>query len=92
MRIKLTSIFVEDQEGVELVLEPSDNPAAKTCKKSLYEQGIPAAAFAVNSVQGEYARLKELSVEFVQEPTKMGETTQAVFDDTCGNLIQVYQV
>lgn len=127
MRIKLTNVFVDDQEsalrfytnvlgfekkqdvpvgqfkwltvvspeepdGPELLLEPSENPAARSYKKSLYEQGIAAAAFAVNDVQKEYERLKQLGVNFMIEPTDVGKARIAVFDDTCGNLIQVYQV
>lgn len=88
----LTVVSAEDPDGVELVLEPNNNPAAQTYQAALHEQGIPITAFAVNSVQDEYARLKELGVEFVQSPTKMGETTQTVLNDTCGNLIQLYQI
>jgi predicted enzyme related to lactoylglutathione lyase len=88
----LTVVSVEEPDGVELVLEPNDNPTAQTYQTALHEQGIPITAFAVNNVQDEYVRLKELGVEFVQEPTKMGETKQAVFNDTCGNLIQMYQI
>lgn len=126
MRIKLTSVFVNDQEtalkfyteilgfekkqdipvgefswltvvspeepdGPELLLEPSDNPAARSYKDSIYEQGIAAAAFAVSDIDGEYERLKQLGVDFKMAPTDMGDTKIALFDDTCGNLIQIYQ-
>ena len=64
----------------------------KALKKSLVKDGIPYTAFQVDDIQKEYARLRELGVEFSMEPTDMGMTTVAVFDDTCGNLIQIYQV
>ena len=127
MRIKLTSVFVEDQDtalkfytdvlgfekkqdfpvgqfkwltvvspeepdGVELLLEPSDNPAAKAFQASIFEQGIAAATFAVDDIQAEYERLKQFGVDFKMKPTEMGSTTVALFDDTCGNLLQIYQV
>jgi predicted enzyme related to lactoylglutathione lyase len=126
MKIKLTSVFVEDQEkalkfytevlgfvkkndipvgkfkwltvvspegpdDMELLLEPNDNPAASTYQKAIFEQGIPITAFAVEDVQKEYERLKKLGVIFTQEPTKSGMTTLAIFEDTCGNLIQLFQ-
>jgi len=88
----LTVVSPEEPDGTELVLEPDDNPAAKTFKKAIFEQGIPLTAFAVEDIQKEYERMKKLGVVFTQEPTKMGPVTQAVFNDTCGNLIQIYQV
>ena len=87
----LTVVSAEEPDGPELLLEPSDNPAARSYKDSIYEQGIAAAAFAVNDVQREYERLKQLGVDFKIEPTDVGKTKIAVFDDTCGNLIQIYQ-
>jgi len=78
-------------DGVELLLEPNDNPAAKAYQKALFEQGIPAASFGVDDVAKEYERLKGLGVTFTMEPTSMGPVTMAVFDDTCGNLIQIAQ-
>jgi len=88
----LTVVSPEEPDGTELLLEPSDNPAAKTFKKAIFEQGIAATAFAVEDIQKEYERMKKLGVVFTMGPTKMGPVTQAVFDDTCGNLIQIYQV
>jgi catechol 2,3-dioxygenase-like lactoylglutathione lyase family enzyme len=88
----LTVVSPEEPNGTELLLEPSDNPATKTFKKAIFEQGITAAAFAVDDIQQEYARLKKLGVEFTMEPTNMGQTTAAAFNDTCGNLIQIYEV
>ncbi len=87
----LTVVSPEEPDGTELLLEPSDNPAARSYKDSIYEQGIAAAAFAVDDVQREYERLKQLGVEFKMEPTDVGAAIVALFDDTCGNLIQIYQ-
>jgi len=89
----LTVVSPEEPEGTELLLEPNaDYPAMKALKESLVKDGIPFTAFQVDDIQKEYARLKKLGVEFTMEPTNMGTTTVAVFDDTCGNLIQIYQV
>ena len=87
----LTVVSPEEPEGTELVLEPNDNPAAKAFQSAIHKQGIPLTAFAVEDIQKEYERLKRLGVEFTMEPTKMGPETVALFDDTCGNLIQLYQ-
>ena len=127
MKIRLTSIFVDDQDkalafytgtlgfvkkqdvpvgqfkwltvaspeepgGVELLLEPNDNPAAATYQQAIFQQGIAAATFVVDDIQAEYERLKAQGVTFTTEPTSMGPTTIAVLDDTCGNLIQIAQV
>ena len=126
MRIKLTSVFVDDQEkalrfytevlgfkkhtdvptgehrwptvasaegsaDVELLLEPNENPAAKVYQEALFEQGIPSAAFAVDDTRQEYQRLIGRGVLFRSKPVEMGPTTIAIFEDTCGNLIQIYQ-
>jgi catechol 2,3-dioxygenase-like lactoylglutathione lyase family enzyme len=89
----ITVVSPEDLDGTELLLEPNaDYPAMKALKEALVQDGIPFTAFEVGDIQKEYARLKELGVEFTMEPTNMGMTTVAVFDDTCGNLIQIYQV
>jgi catechol 2,3-dioxygenase-like lactoylglutathione lyase family enzyme len=87
----LTVVSPEDPDGTELVLEPDAHPAAKTFKKALFEDGIPLTSFAVDDVRAEYERLRALGVRFHREPTKMGPVTIAVFDDTCGNLIQIAQ-
>jgi predicted enzyme related to lactoylglutathione lyase len=87
-------LTVESQEeppGVELSLEPNANPAAKTFQQAMFAQKIPLAAFEVNDIAKEYARLKGLGVVFTTGPTKTGPVTIAVFSDTCGNLIQLYQ-
>ena len=88
----LTVVSPEEPEGTELVLEPSANPAAQAFKKAIYEQGIPLTAFEVDDIQAEYERMKGLGVIFRSEPIDVGQATIAVFEDTCGNLIQIYQV
>jgi len=87
----LTVVSPDGPRDVELLLEPNENPAAKTFQSALWDQGIPLAAFAVDDIQLEYGRLKRRGVRFRGEPTKMGPTTVAVLEDTCGNLIQLYQ-
>ncbi len=87
----LTVVSPEEPEGTELLLEPNDNPAAKTFQKALYDQGIPLTVFVVDDIQKEYERMKKLGVKFSQEPTRIKPTTFAVFEDTCGNLIQIVQ-
>jgi glyoxylase I family protein len=127
MRIKLTSLIVEDQDkalkfyteilgfrkkhefpageykwltvvspeapqDVELSLEPNANPAGKAFQEAMFAQKIPLAAFEVADIAMEYERLQENGVVFIQKPAKMGPVTLVVFADTCGNLIQIYQV
>lgn len=87
----LTVVSPEDPDGTELVLEPSGHPAAKPFKEALVADGIPFTSFAVDDVKAEYERLRALGVHFTQEPVDMGPVTSAVFDDTCGNLIQIAQ-
>jgi len=88
----LTVVSPDEPDGTELLLEPNGNPAAQTFQKAIFEQGLPATAFSVEDVQKEYERMKEMGVVFHTEPTQMGEVVVAVLDDTCGNLIQLYQV
>jgi len=85
----LTVVSPEAPDGVELVLEPDEHPAARPFKEALVADGIPFTSFAVDDVQKEYERMTALGVRFTQEPTQMGEMTVAVFDDTCGNLIMI---
>lgn len=85
----LTVVSPDDPDGTELLLEPSGHPAVPPFKDALVEDGIPFASFGVADVQAEYERLKELGVRFTQPPTEMGPVITAVFDDTCGNLIQM---
>ncbi len=126
MRIKLTSIFVDDQDkalafytdilgfvkaneipageyrwltvqspeggDVELSLEPNANPAAQAFQASLFEQGIPMTAFEVDDIHAEHQRLRSRNVVFTVDPTDTGPVTIAIFADTCGNLIQIYQL
>jgi catechol 2,3-dioxygenase-like lactoylglutathione lyase family enzyme len=126
MRIKLNSIFVDNQDkalkfytdilgfkkskdfpvgefkwltvaspegpaDLELVLEPNANPAAKEFQEGIFRQGIPITAFEVEDIGAEYDRLKGLGVVFTMKPTNTGPVTIAIFSDTCGNLIQLYQ-
>ena len=87
----LTVVSPEAPDGVELLLEPVGNPAARIYQKAIFEQGIPATTFAVDDVQKEYERLAARGVRFTMKPTKAGPATLAVFDDACGNLIQLHQ-
>ena len=126
MKIKLTSIMVEDQDralafytevlgfqknneiplgefkwltvvspeghpDVELSLEPNANPAAKAFQEATLRQGIPLAAFEVDDIQAEAKRLKDKGVQITKNPTDAGPVKIAIFSDTCGNLIQIYQ-
>lgn len=85
----LTVVSPTDPNGVELLLEPDEHPAAKPFKEALLGDGIPATTFGVDDVQSEYERLCALGVYFTQPPVAMGPVTTAVLDDTCGNLIQI---
>ena len=126
MRIKLNSIFVDNQEkalnfytkvlgfkkskeipvgefkwltvaspegpaDIELSLEPNANPAAKAYQEAIFKQGIPITAFEVDDLRAEHERLKHLGVMFTMQPTDQGPVMIAIFADTCGNLIQLYQ-
>jgi catechol 2,3-dioxygenase-like lactoylglutathione lyase family enzyme len=88
----LTVVSPERPDGVELLLEPDSHPSAKKFKAALVEDGIPFTSFAVNDLDKEYARLKDAGVRFTQEPTEMPPVKLAVFDDTCGNLIQIAEL
>ena len=85
----LTVVSPDAPDGVELLLEPDAHPAARPFKEALVADGIPYTSFAVDDVQAEFDRLSGLGVTFVQPPTPMGPVATAVFDDTCGNLIQI---
>jgi catechol 2,3-dioxygenase-like lactoylglutathione lyase family enzyme len=87
----LTVVSPDDPNGTQLVLEPDEHPAAKPFKAALVDDGIPFTSFAVDDVQKEFERLSRLGVRFTQDPAQMGLVTTAVFDDTCGNLIQIAQ-
>jgi catechol 2,3-dioxygenase-like lactoylglutathione lyase family enzyme len=88
----LTVVSPEAPDGVELVLEPDEHPAVRPFKAALVADGIPFTSFAVDDVAAEHERLTGLGVRFTQPPTVMGPVTTAVFDDTCGNLIQIAQM
>ncbi|HEX9795091.1 MAG TPA: VOC family protein [Planctomycetota bacterium] len=77
--------------GVELLLEPNGHPAARAFQQAIRADGIAATSLRVDDLQREYERLVGLGVEFTMPPTSMGPTQVAVFDDTCGNLIQLHQ-
>ncbi|MFI6522181.1 VOC family protein [Spirillospora sp. NPDC050679] len=85
------TVAAPGQEEVELLLEPAGHPAVKPYREALIADGIPLASFAVDDAQAEFERLKGLGVRFVQEPLAQGPVVTAVFDDTCGNLIQIVQ-
>jgi catechol 2,3-dioxygenase-like lactoylglutathione lyase family enzyme len=85
----LTVVSPDEPDGVELLLEPDAHPAARPFKEALVADGTPYTSFAVDDVHAEHERLSGLGVAFVQGPTEMGPVTTAVFDDTCGNLIQI---
>jgi predicted enzyme related to lactoylglutathione lyase len=87
----LTVVSPEDPDGAELVLEPNANPAAAAYQQALFEAGIPLTAFAVDDIQQEFERLSSQGVVFTAKPAALGEVAIAVFEDTCGNLIQIYQ-
>jgi catechol 2,3-dioxygenase-like lactoylglutathione lyase family enzyme len=87
----LTVVSPENPDGTELLLEPDSHPAAGPFKRALVEDGIPFTSFAVDDVHAEYERLSKLGVHFTQRPAAMGPVTTAVFDDTCGNLVQIAQ-
>jgi len=85
----LSVVSPQDPDGTELVLEPDGHPAVGPFKRALVEDGIPFTSFGVDDVVTEAKRLRGLGVVFTQEPLEMGSVTTAVFDDTCGNLIQI---
>jgi catechol 2,3-dioxygenase-like lactoylglutathione lyase family enzyme len=87
----LTVVSPEDPQGIELVLTPDSHPAVKPFTEALVSDGIPFTSFAVDDITAEFERLRTLGVTFTQEPAPMGPVTTAVFDDTCGNLIQIAQ-
>jgi catechol 2,3-dioxygenase-like lactoylglutathione lyase family enzyme len=88
----ITVVSPEAPDGPELLLEPDSHPAARPFKAALVADGIPVTSFAVEDVHAEFRRLGGLGVRFTQEPVEMGGVTTAVFDDTCGNLIQIAKV
>ena len=87
----ITVVSEEAPEGTELVLEPAEHPAVRAYRAALVEDGIPVASFAVDDVEAEHERLVAEGVRFVQPPTDLGTVITAVFDDSCGNLIQIME-
>jgi catechol 2,3-dioxygenase-like lactoylglutathione lyase family enzyme len=88
----LTVVSSEAPDGVELLLEPDSHPAVRPFKSALVEDGIPFTSLAVDNVQNEYQRLQAHGVVFTQAPVDLGSVIAAVFDDTCGNLIQIVEI
>ncbi len=88
----ITVVSPEEPEGVELGLEPNAHPASKDFQQALMADGIPFTAFQVDNLESEVARLEAAGVEFVQQPTNAGTVSIAVFNDTCGNLIQLLEM
>jgi len=88
----LTVVPKDSPNGVELVLEPDAHPAAKSFKAALMKDGIPFTSFGVDDVEAEHKRLEAAGVRFTQPPVDMGPVKMAVFEDTCGNLIQMAEL
>jgi catechol 2,3-dioxygenase-like lactoylglutathione lyase family enzyme len=87
----ITVVSPEGPDDVELVLEPNANPAARAFQEAMLKQGIPVKAFEVDDLEAEHARLRDRGVAFTRPPTRAGPVSLAIFADTCGNLIQIYQ-
>jgi len=88
----LTVVSPQFADGVELLLEPSDHPAVGPFRAALVADGIPYTSFGVDDAQAEFERLSALGVSFTMEPMDAGPVTVAIFDDTCGNLIQIASI
>lgn len=88
----ITVVSPQGPDDLELVLEPNSHPAAAAYQAALLKDGIPATAFESDDVHAECSRLKQRGVVFTMAPTQAGPVTLAIFSDTCGNLIQVYQM
>lgn len=82
----------EDHQGAGLLLEPNDNPIYKEYQEGLYKQDLPVIVLGVDDIQKEYNHLKEKGVDFLSEPSKSEAGWTTVFDDTCGNWVQLHQV
>ena len=87
----LTVVSPEAPDGVELLLEPMGFAPARDYQKRLFDAGIPATSFGVDDIQAEFERLTAIGVKFIMPPTPAGPVTIAMFEDTCGNLIQIAQ-
>jgi len=88
----ITVVSPEEPDATELMLEPcGEHAAVKAFKEAMYSEGIPLAAFLVEDIEAEHRRLTERGVEFRSAPQRCGTESMATFDDTCGNLIMIYQ-
>ena len=87
----LTLVSPNQPDGAQLVLEPNGNPIAGDYQQRLFEANIPITMFGVENVQQTYDALTQKGVHFTVEPTTMGSAKMAIFDDTCGNLIQIVE-
>lgn len=87
----LTVVSAEEPDATELLLEPNNHPAASAYQSALYGDGIPSASFEVSDLDAEFTRLREQGVKFTTQPTPMGDSRIAMLDDTCGNLVQLYE-
>jgi predicted enzyme related to lactoylglutathione lyase len=87
----LTVVSPVDPDGVELVLEPNDNPAARSFQEAIFQGGMPAAVFQVDDIHKQYERITALGGVFTSAPAPMGPVTTALLDDTCGNLVQLVE-
>jgi predicted enzyme related to lactoylglutathione lyase len=87
----LTVVSPVDPEGAQLLLEPGMHPASKKYQKALHADGIPITSFSVDDIRAEHKRLTKAGVKFRAKPAKAGTTTIAIFEDTCGNLIQLHE-
>jgi catechol 2,3-dioxygenase-like lactoylglutathione lyase family enzyme len=87
----LTVVSPDGIDGVELVLEPMSFEPARSYQAALFEAGIPSTAFITKNIAAEFQRLKSLGVRFRSEPRKTGPITSAIFEDTCGNLINLVE-
>lgn len=88
----LTVVSPDQADGTELVLEPTAFGPAQTYQRALFEAGIPITAFEVSDIDNDYTRLTAMKVAFRSKPMDAGPVRMVVFEDTCGNLIQLYQV
>jgi predicted enzyme related to lactoylglutathione lyase len=87
----LTVVSPEGHEDIELILEPMGFPPVRVYQKALYDAGIPLTSFLTNDIWEEYRRLVSLGVKFRGEPENIGMITTTLFEDTCGNLINLVQ-
>jgi catechol 2,3-dioxygenase-like lactoylglutathione lyase family enzyme len=89
----LTVVSKFDQDGPELLLEPAPNhfEPAKVYQEELFKAGIPYTQFYVDNIKEEFERLTKSGVEFSMKPTEMGTVIVAIFNDTCGNNIQLVE-